>query len=269
MAMTTREDGQSVEAAVSAQFASVAENYRTSSVHAQGDDLDPLVALARLQGHEYVLDAGCGAGHASAAAALHAAHVTAYDLTHAMLDQVNLLAAERQLTNIRCVQGNVESLPFATGAFDVVISRYSAHHWGDPQSAVHEFRSVLKAGGRLVISDIVAPESPLLDTWLQTLEVLRDPSHVRDHRASQWVSMFEAAGFRASVEFEWMLRLDFDSWVKRINTPAQYVAALNSLLSAAPREVWRGFSVSFSEGTSGLRSVGSFRIPGAIILGEL
>ena len=53
---------------------------------------------------------------------------------------------------------------------------------------------VLKPGGSLVVVDVVASESPLADTALQTLEMLRDPSHVRDYRVSEWLVMLADAG---------------------------------------------------------------------------
>lgn len=67
--------------------------------------------------------------------------------------------------------------------------------------------------------DIVAPETPLLDTLLQTVEVLRDASHVRDYRVSEWQAMLTAAGFRPGTPRTWKLPMAFDSWIARIRTP--------------------------------------------------
>ncbi|WP_163311821.1 class I SAM-dependent methyltransferase, partial [Enterobacter cloacae] len=85
--------------------------------------------------------------------------------------------------------GRAERLPFDDAAFDIVATRFSAHHWYDVRKGLAEARRVLKPGGKLVIVDIVAPEVPLLDTLLQTAEVLRDVSHVRDYRVSEWQAM--------------------------------------------------------------------------------
>ncbi|MFP3499002.1 ribonuclease E/G, partial [Pseudomonas sp. SIMBA_059] len=46
--------------------------------------------------------------------------------------------------------------------------------------ALREVRRVLKPGGVAAFIDVMSPGSPLLDTYLQTVEVLRDTSHVRD-----------------------------------------------------------------------------------------
>jgi SAM-dependent methyltransferase len=91
-------------------------------------------------------------------------------------------------------QGAAERLPFADGEFDFVFSRYSAHHWSDLGLALREVRRVLKPGGVAAFIDVMSPGSPLLDTYLQTVEVLRDTSHVRDYSAAEWLRQVSEAG---------------------------------------------------------------------------
>ncbi len=230
-------DGASIKAAVERQFSQVAENYRTSAVHAMGEDLARLVEAAALSGREAVLDAGSGAGHTALAVAPYAAQVTSVDLSASMLAQGRRLALERGLTNLHFEVGDVEALTFADGSFDVVTSRYSAHHWPHPQTALGEIHRVLRPGGRFVLSDIVSYDDYTADTHLQAIELLRDPSHVRDHTAAQWLAMLAERGFDAQVIFTWGVRLQFDTWVERMATPAGAVAMLRTLLATAPAEV--------------------------------
>lgn len=241
-----------VKQAVQAQFSAAAEHYRTSAVHAQGEDLAQLVAAARLTGVERVLDVGCGAGHASAAVAPHAVEVTALDLTDAMLMQVARLAAERGLTNVVTLRGDAEALPCGDAEYDRVISRYSAHHWPYPTHALDEIRRALKPGGAFVLSDIVAPQAPALDTFLQTIELLRDPSHVRDHSVSQWLTMLDESGFAAEIVYEWSLSLDIVPWLARIATPAQNAAMIEALFAGAHAEARAEFQLE-KRGTLALR----------------
>lgn len=245
-----------VQEFVQKQFGSVAERYRHSSVHASGEDLKRMVEVARLTGVERVLDAGCGAGHTAVAFAPHVAQVVAYDLTPSMLEQVEQLAAERGVTNVVTHEGDVEHLPFADAEFDLVVSRYSAHHWGSPAAALREFRRVLEPGGRFILSDIVAPDTPVVDSYLQTIEILRDPSHVRDHSAAQWLAMLAVAGFDAEVIFTWRLPLHFGDWVARMETPEPNVTMIKNLFNIAPGEVRAAFEVQ--EGT--------FTLDGALVL---
>ncbi|MBI3960108.1 MAG: class I SAM-dependent methyltransferase [Chloroflexi bacterium] len=233
-----------LKTSVQQQFDRVAANYRTSAVHALGVDLAQTVALADLRGDERVLDAGCGAGHTAAAFAPHVAAVVAVDLTEGMLRQVELLAAERGLANLVTRRGDVESLPFDDAEFDLVVSRYSAHHWPHPAKAVAELRRVLRPGGRVILSDVVGFDNPICDTYLNAIELLRDPSHVRDYTEPEWLAFFTGAGLRAEVVYRWRIQLEFENWTERMATSEVNRAAIRSLYASAPAEVKAAMGIS-------------------------
>jgi len=224
-------------ALVDRQFGATASAYLTSSVHAMGADLDELAALASAHRPSEVLDLGCGAGHLSFALARGGAgHIVAYDLSERMLGVVAAESQIRGYANIETRAGSAERLPFPDAAFDWVVTRFSAHHWLDLRAALAEAARVLKQHGRLIVIDVIAPEAPLLDTVLQTIEFLRDQSHVRNYRVSEWQAMFATAGFDAAMVRGWKLALEFDSWVRRIATPPERVLALKAVFAALPSE---------------------------------
>jgi ubiquinone/menaquinone biosynthesis C-methylase UbiE len=234
---------------VEQQFGAQAQAYLGSTVHAQGADLQQLAALAAAQaeGRARILDLGCGAGHASFAVAPHAASVTAYDLSADMLGVVAEAARVRGLDTIRTRQGPAERLPFADAEFDLVISRYSAHHWSDPAAALAEAARVLHPDGILCIIDVVGPEGPhtaLLDTHLQAVELLRDVSHVRDYAPREWLTMLHNAGLTAEETRRWRIDIEFASWLARMRTPAALESALRQLWAGAPDEVRRHYAVT-------------------------
>jgi SAM-dependent methyltransferase len=225
------------------QFGAQASAYVTSAVHAAGADLDRIGALVRGLPGARVLDLGCGGGHVAFAAATAGAAVTAYDLSSEMLAAVTAEAGRRGLERIETRQGAAETLPFPDDAFDAVLTRYSAHHWHDVPAALAEARRVLRPAGLLVVSDIVAAEVPLLDTHLQAVELLRDPSHVRDYRVSEWRAMLAATGFAPGHTLASRPRMEFASWIARMRTPEVNVAAIRALQSTAPVEVTEHFSI--------------------------
>lgn len=226
-----------IKRSVQQQFGAAAAHYATSAVHIGGPDLDAMLAAAAPGGSERVLDAGCGAGHTALAFAPRVAEVVALDLTEQMLDQARRLAAERGLTNITFQLGDVERLPFPDAAFDLVTSRYNAHHYPHPGVALREIARVLRPGGALLVVDVLAPDDPAADTVLNAIEVLRDPSHVRDYSGQQWLEMIARAGLEPELLGIWSLRLDFTSWVQRMHTPPELAAQIRLLLDRAPHEV--------------------------------
>jgi ubiquinone/menaquinone biosynthesis C-methylase UbiE len=227
------------------QFGARAASYLNSAVHSKGADLDRLTELVRKSKPACVLDLGCGAGHASfAAAAGEARRVIAYDPSADMLRVVAAEGARRGLNTLETRVGAAEALPFDSGTFDMIVTRYSAHHWADVPKALAECARVAAPGARLVVIDLVAPETPLFDTSLQVVEFLRDASHVRDYRISEWRAMQEAAGFRAPAITTWKLTMEFKSWIERIGTPPDRVAALHAVFTGLPSEVKHYFQVA-------------------------
>jgi SAM-dependent methyltransferase len=227
------------------QFGDNAASYLNSAVHAQGVDLERLAELAGRLQPSRALDVGCGAGHAAFALARGGARqVTACDPADAMLAAVEREARARGHAQIQIRRGAADQLPFEDHCFDLVATRYSAHHWPSVPAAVDEIMRVLRPGGTLVVIDVVAPESPLLDTTLQTLELLRDRSHVRNYRVSEWRSMLSLPGLSIVDSEQWKLPLEFDSWVRRMATPARRVDALRAVLDELPAEARHYFSIA-------------------------
>jgi ubiquinone/menaquinone biosynthesis C-methylase UbiE len=235
---------RSHDEAVLEQFDPTANAYFTSVVHAAGPDLEHAVQQVRqLNLRESMLDVGCGAGHLSFALAPFFQLAQAIDVSPSMLATVHAVAEQRRLPQIRVKQANAEALPFADGTFDLVCSRYSAHHWHDLAAALREMRRVARRRGTLLMIDLLGDESPVVDTHLQAIELLRDPSHVRDYSLSQWRRQLQEAGFTLQHEAFWMTRLEFSSWTERMRTPPASVAAIRSLLAGASTEVRSGLAV--------------------------
>lgn len=102
---------------------------------------------------------------------------------------------------------------------------------------------MLKPGGVAIFSDLLAPEAALLDTWLQSIELLRDPSHVRNARLGEWAQVLGAAGFAIEQITTARLPLEFVSWVGRARTPDVLVPTIRALQAAASWDTRRYFEV--------------------------
>jgi SAM-dependent methyltransferase len=257
MSPAPRGSGSSVKASVQRQFGANADHYILSGVHNSGPDLQVMVEAARLGGAERVLDLGSGAGHSALACADGAACVIGVDLTPEMVAAARRLAQERARTNVRFEPGDVEQLPFEDQSFDRVITRYAFHHFPRPAVALAEARRVLRTGGLFLLADSVAPEDDDQDAFLHRIEVLRDPSHVRDHRVSELCQMLLDAGFlEPECLGRWSIELEFDDWTRRMRTPPERVAQIKQAFARASPEVQEVYGYSGGE---------SWRIPAALL----
>lgn len=234
---------QNTSTLVSAQFGSNAQAYLTSSVHAQGADLQRLSTLIASGRYGKVLDLGCGAGHATFAAAAAGANVCAYDISQVMLDVVVQEAQRRELKHVHPQQGKVEKLLFDDASFDLVVTRFSAHHWSNVPAAVCEARRVLKPQGKLVVIDVIAAANPLYDTVLQTVEVLRDFSHVRDYSIKEWQEILQQAGFAPAAHDQWKLVMEFEVWIARMSTDPLRANAIRNVFAKAGKDVQDYFNL--------------------------
>jgi SAM-dependent methyltransferase len=123
-------------------------------------------------------------------------------------------------------------------------SRQSAHHYLDVHAALREVARVLRPDGCFVLIDTVAPEEPEVDDFLNRIELLRDPTHVRDYRVSEWREMFAGVGLLLRDLQHWDIPLEFEDWVRRSRTPEQEVAELRRCFGAARPAVGRGLHVN-------------------------
>jgi SAM-dependent methyltransferase len=229
-------EAETHESLVVTQFGPRAAAYVNSVTHSQGEDLIDLAAMMRGRHGTRVLDLGCGGGHAAFAVAPAVAEVVAFDLSREMVDAVAVEAKRRGLNNIVTRQGAVDGLPFDDGEFDLVMTRFSMHHWTDLGASLAQARRVVKADGRAVFIDTVSPGKPALDTFLQAFELLRDPSHVRNYSVAELRAALAAARFEVVAITARRIPIAFGPWLERMNTPAVRAEAIRALqrLVAAP-----------------------------------
>ncbi|HWO93713.1 MAG TPA: class I SAM-dependent methyltransferase [Dehalococcoidia bacterium] len=235
------------------RFAPTAVNYVRSAIHAQGDDLPKLAALAERLQPALVLDVATGGGHTALAVAPHARHVIAYDLTREMLQAAREYIAARGAPNVVLVEGDAAHLPFASGAFDLVTCRVASHHFADVPAFCREAARVLRRSGSLAIVDILGHEDATFDEFLHDIEVRRDPSHVRNLPPSAWRRILREAGFSVST-IETFRRLhDYEDWMERQHVPPNTRVEIARDMLAAPPSVREHYRIE-PGGPSGVES---------------
>jgi len=237
------------------QFGRVATKYRCSADHTDIEDLDLLFTALVLDPGHRVLDVATGGGHTAAALAGRCGRVVASDLTPSMLREARVLATDRRIYNIVFAAADAEALPFRDAAFDRVACRIAPHHFPDLRTALAEMIRVLRPGGRIGIIDSTVPGDPSLDTFLNGVEKVRDPSHVRSYRVEEWLEFLAGAGLLLLQAASLWKTHAFPEWVARTGrTKAVQWEVETILLSAFPlaRETFRirtdgGRVVSYSD----------------------
>jgi ubiquinone/menaquinone biosynthesis C-methylase UbiE len=123
---------------------------RTAAERAAWDRIFDLVLSGR-SGLD-VLDAGCGTGFLSLELASRGHRVTGVDFAPAMLAEARRKASEQRAA-IRFEEADAEQLSFASGSFDLVVSRHVLWTLPHPEEAIDEWIRVLRPGGRLAVID--------------------------------------------------------------------------------------------------------------------
>jgi len=189
-------------------WSSRAEAYRNAPEQRAGADLDLIVEWAG--GSRTALDVATGGGH------------VARRLREAGLQVVSADPAPGMQPDAIC---RAEDLPFADGAFDLVVSRIAPHHFDDVAAAVTEMARV--SNGLVVIEDTL-----YVDEGVEEAEKLRDPTHVRSYSEDEWRALLEAAGLEVERVEAFEKHHPLEEWLDRSETPENDRPRVKELLAA-------------------------------------
>jgi SAM-dependent methyltransferase len=153
------------------------------------------VAFADVQPGQTVLDLGCGGGFDLILAARKVGatgKVIGVDMTDKMLDIARQNIARSGLTTIELRKGQIEALPLDSGSVDWVISNCVINLSPNKPAVFREIARVLKPGGQMLVSDIVAESLPF---WVRRSGLLTVACAGGAISEAMYLSELAAAGF--------------------------------------------------------------------------
>lgn len=206
------------------QFSKQAIPFSEARPISDEDALDRLIGFAGVRPDSDLLDVACGPGQLALRAARTARHVTALDVTPAMLERGLELAADMPTANIDWRLGSSYQLPFDDESFDVVTCRYAFHHMERPFDALQEMFRVTRHCGAVVVCDGVASDNPEKARAFNDFERKRDPSTVRFMTEGELIALFISAGCPASAALRYRMPAELEGLMNTSFPESQEIA---------------------------------------------
>jgi ubiquinone/menaquinone biosynthesis C-methylase UbiE len=199
------------------QFTKQAVPFSTASSMADPQAIELLVKASGANAQSTVLDVACGPGLVVRAFAEIARHVSGVDVTPAMIERASVLVAQREFKNVDLQVHDASDLPYANESFDVVVTRFSFHHFANPAAVLAEMRRVCKPNGRVVVCDAFASDDHAKAESFNCMEKLRDPSTARFLTLHELQSLLDCDDlklldkcfYRVPAELERLLAVSF------------------------------------------------------------
>jgi 2-polyprenyl-3-methyl-5-hydroxy-6-metoxy-1,4-benzoquinol methylase len=226
--------GDVYEDSIREEFTRQSVSFGTSAAMTSTQTLDTLIELAPEDEAASWVDVACGPGVVSRAMAGRVGSVSGIDLTPAMVEEAEKRARDEGVDNVGFAIGDATSLEFADAAFDGAITRLSLHHVPLPGRVVAEMARVVRPGGTVVLSDIVADCDRDASAWREEIERLRDPSHWACLTAERLGEIGATAGLLVEREEIVPVDIDFDDWLERGSGGRAAAPLVDRLLGEQP-----------------------------------
>ncbi len=208
-----------------------------------------LVAMARVEPGQRVLDVAAGYGEPSLTAAKIVGPeggVVATDISAGMLAYGRERATAAGLQNVEFIESDAASLDFPPGSFDAAVSRWGIIFEPDGEGAARRVRSFLKPGASMAISSWGPPERvPFIAVPMRTVMKLLEvpppppgtPGPLSRPTPAAIGGLLEGGGF-AEVEVEELeITFEYDSAEEFTRSTQEMIPPVTNMLKPHPPEV--------------------------------
>ena len=203
------------------------------------------LAFSGVKEGEVVLDLGAGAGLDLLIAAKKVGstgHVIGVDMTDKMLETARQNIKASGLTNVEVRKGLIEDLPVDSGTVDWVISNCVINLSPEKERVFTEISRVLRPGGRILVSDIVAEDLP---DWMKMADGMYNNCISGAVSEDEYLKGLQAAGLTdvKVVERYKYTADDLEAFINSDDLPSEITAGGKEwTLEESPVEVARGLA---------------------------
>lgn len=193
-----------------------------------------------------LLDVATGTGYTALGFAPIVASAIGLDVSTGMLAEARQRAETQGIRNVTFVEGSAENIPFEDESFDLVTCRIAAHHFLSVPEFMKGVARVLRPGGCFLLADSTIPENePEIDAWQNHVEILRDPSHVRNYTVTEWRHFIESEGLQIEdiTASGGTIFIRLQPWLEKAGCTVEQSALIREEFLNAPEAAKRAFQI--------------------------
>lgn len=202
--------------------------------------LKPFIDLGNFRGDETVVDVGTGSLAVLRTVAPHVGEIIGFDIASAMIKRGD----EDLPSNAGVFVGDAYKIPLQDGSVDVVTTRMVYHHLPDVADAVVEAARILRPGGKLIVSEYVAPDPSTLEFDNVAFQIKEAGRHL--WTGDQLNKLIAGAGdsFRsAELYFAMLPQYSVRDWVGKSGISVEKQMKITDHYRAAPDFARRSMNI--------------------------